>query len=180
MKCFGVNNLGLILSPQIVQFVSSNRADRLLMACNPSPQIVRVSSSRAVCLLKPCRRAARMVLLDRIDGITGCKINYLCLIYKLGANLSHRRKTSSVYTAMPRLGKKGVNPGGTLSTQEVARVLGVSHPTLLKLMKTKRIPEPQVRGRVRYWSSSDVRHARVVLDEMSAKGEIRLARGAHG
>jgi excisionase family DNA binding protein len=81
---------------------------------------------------------------------------------------------------MPRLGKKGVNPGGTLSTQEVAKVLGVSHPTLLKLMKAKKIPEPQVRGRVRYWNSSDVRHARVVLDELSAKGEIRLSRGGHG
>ncbi len=80
---------------------------------------------------------------------------------------------------MPRLGKKGVNPGGTLSTQEVARVLGVSHPTLLKLMKSKKIPEPQMRGSVRYWNSSDVKHARVVLDELAARGEIRLSRGAH-
>jgi excisionase family DNA binding protein len=80
---------------------------------------------------------------------------------------------------MPRIGKKGVNPGGTLSTHEVARVLDVSHPTLLKLMKNKRIPEPQTKGRVRYWSSSDVRHAQVVLEELLARGEIRLSRGGH-
>ncbi len=81
---------------------------------------------------------------------------------------------------MPRIGKRGVNPGGSLSTQEVAKVLGVSHPTLLKLMKKKYIPEPQSKGRVRYWNGSDVRHARLVIEELASKGEIRLARGGHG
>jgi hypothetical protein len=45
---------------------------------------------------------------------------------------------------MAKLGKRGVNPGGILSTQEVATVLGISHPTLLKLLKSKQIPEPQI------------------------------------
>ena len=47
---------------------------------------------------------------------------------------------------MPRQGKQGINPGGNLSTQEVATILGLSHPTLLKLLKEKKIPEPQVQG----------------------------------
>jgi hypothetical protein len=38
-------------------------------------------------------------------------------------------------TEMPRLGKRGVNPGGILSTHEVATILGLSHPTLLRLLK---------------------------------------------
>ena len=77
---------------------------------------------------------------------------------------------------MGRLGKKGLNPGGSLSTQEVALVLGVSHPTLLKLLKTKQIPEPQMVGNSRHWNSSDVSHAQLVIQQLKDVGELR-ARG---
>lgn len=75
---------------------------------------------------------------------------------------------------MPRSGKKGLNPGGTLSTQEVATVLGLSHPTLLKLLKENKIPEPQKVGRTRYWNSSDVKHAQLVIEQLQSAGELRL------
>jgi excisionase family DNA binding protein len=75
---------------------------------------------------------------------------------------------------MPRSGKKGLNPGGTLSTQEVATVLGVSHPTLLKLLKENKIPEPQKVGRTRHWNSSDVKHAQIVVETLHASGELRV------
>jgi excisionase family DNA binding protein len=75
---------------------------------------------------------------------------------------------------MPKPGKKGSNPGGVLSTQEVATILGVSHPTLLKLLKEKKIPEPQVHGNARYWNSADVKHAQVVVRELQDQGELRL------
>ncbi len=77
---------------------------------------------------------------------------------------------------MSRLGKRGLNPGGALSTQEVATILGLSHPTLLKLLKEKKIPEPQVRGRARQWNNSDLKHAQLVVQELQASGELR-ARG---
>jgi excisionase family DNA binding protein len=77
---------------------------------------------------------------------------------------------------MPRLGKKGSNPGGSLSTQEVATVLGVSHPTLLKLLKNKKIPEPQVQGTTRQWSSSDLKHAQLVVHELQLSGDLRARR----
>lgn len=75
---------------------------------------------------------------------------------------------------MARAGKKGVNPGGSLSTQEVATVLGISHPTLLKLLKQKKIPEPQLHGRTRLWNSADVRHAQLVVHTLHERGELRL------
>ena len=75
---------------------------------------------------------------------------------------------------MPRKGKKGSNPGGSLSTQEVATILGVSHPTLLKLLKTRKIPEPQVHGNARHWSNSDVRHAQIVVQQLHVDGELRV------
>jgi excisionase family DNA binding protein len=74
---------------------------------------------------------------------------------------------------MAKLGKRGVNPGGILSTQEVATVLGISHPTLLKLLKEKRIPEPQKMQGVRYWNNTDLQHASVALDELRSQGVIR-------
>jgi excisionase family DNA binding protein len=77
---------------------------------------------------------------------------------------------------MPRQGKRGMNPGGSLSTQEVATILGLSHPTLLKLLKKKKIPEPQVQGNSRHWSSSDVKHAQLVIQQLQSTGELR-ARG---
>lgn len=77
---------------------------------------------------------------------------------------------------MARAGKKGSNPGGTLSTQEVATILGLSHPTLLKLLKEKKIPEPQVHGNARQWNSSDVKHAQLVVQELQSRGALR-ARG---
>ncbi|GEM_PF-5247159 len=77
---------------------------------------------------------------------------------------------------MAKLGKRGVNPGGILSTQEVATVLGISHPTLLKLLKTKRIPEPQKLEGVRYWNNADLWHASAALDRLRAQGVLR-ARG---
>jgi excisionase family DNA binding protein len=75
---------------------------------------------------------------------------------------------------MSRLGKRGLNPGGTLSTTEVATVLGLSTPTLLKLLKQNKIPEPQKLGRTRYWNSSDVKHAQLVIQELHGTGELRL------
>jgi excisionase family DNA binding protein len=72
------------------------------------------------------------------------------------------------------MGKKGVNPGGTLSTQEVAQVLGLSHPTLLKLLKERKIPEPQRTGRTRHWNNSDVRHAQLVVRQLQSSGELRV------
>ena len=77
---------------------------------------------------------------------------------------------------MPRPGKKGSNPGGSLSTQEVATILGLSHPTLLKLLKEKKIPEPQVHGNARQWNSSDVKHAQLVVQQLQSTGALR-ARG---
>jgi len=74
---------------------------------------------------------------------------------------------------MAKSGKKGINPGGSLSTQEVATVLGVSHPTLLKLLKQKQIPEPQMHGKARLWNSADVRHAQVVIRRLHEEGELR-------
>lgn len=78
---------------------------------------------------------------------------------------------------MAKLGKRGVNPGGILSTQEVATVLGISHPTLLKLLKTKKIPEPQKVQGVRYWNNADLRHATVALTQLRNEGVVR-SRGA--
>jgi len=77
---------------------------------------------------------------------------------------------------MAKAGKRGINPGGALSTQEVATVLGVSHPTLLKLLKEKKIPEPQMHGKARLWNSADVQHAQVVIRKLQQEGELR-ARG---
>lgn len=78
---------------------------------------------------------------------------------------------------MARLGKRGINPGGTLSTQEAAIILDVSYPTLLKLLKQKRIPEPKRVGAVRYWTSADIKHAQVVLKELYQNGGLRKGRG---
>jgi excisionase family DNA binding protein len=75
---------------------------------------------------------------------------------------------------MSKPGKKGSNPGGLLSTQEVATVIGVSHPTLLKLLREKRIPEPQVHGNARHWSGADVRHAQIVVAALRESGELRM------
>jgi excisionase family DNA binding protein len=77
---------------------------------------------------------------------------------------------------MPRSGKKGSNPGGSLSTHEVATILGLSHPTLLKLLKEKKIPEPQLQGKTRQWNSSDVKHAQLVVQELQSSGELRARR----
>jgi excisionase family DNA binding protein len=74
---------------------------------------------------------------------------------------------------MARSGRKGSNPGGSLSTQEVATILGLSHPTLLKLLKQKKIPEPQVHGNARHWNSSDVKHAQLVIHQLQATGALR-------
>jgi excisionase family DNA binding protein len=70
---------------------------------------------------------------------------------------------------MGKLGKRGVNPGGILSTQEVATVLQISHPTLLRLLKEKKIPEPQRVSGVRYWNRSDVRQAMLAVEELKAQ-----------
>jgi len=75
---------------------------------------------------------------------------------------------------MARAGKKGLNPGGSLSTQEVATVLGISHPTLLKLLKEKKIPEPQAQGRTRLWTGADLRHAQLVVKTLNERGDLRL------
>jgi len=74
---------------------------------------------------------------------------------------------------MAKLGKRGSNPGGILSTQEVATVLGISHPTLLRLLKEKKIPEPQQVQGVRYWNHADIRHATVALEHLRAQGSVR-------
>ncbi len=74
---------------------------------------------------------------------------------------------------MPRLGKRGSNPGGTLSTQEVATILGLSHPTLLKLLKEQKIPEPQFQGNARQWNNSDVKHAQLVVQQLQMSGQLR-------
>jgi excisionase family DNA binding protein len=79
---------------------------------------------------------------------------------------------------MARHGKRGSNPGGTLSTQEVATILRLSHPTLLKLLKTKKIPEPQVRGNARLWNSSDVKHAQLVVEALHSTGALRARGGS--
>ena len=52
-------------------------------------------------------------------------------------------------------------------------MLGVSHPTLLKLLKEKKIPEPQMHGKMRLWNSADVRHAQVVVRRLHEDGELR-------
>jgi len=75
---------------------------------------------------------------------------------------------------MPRRGKKGLNPGGNLSTQEVATILGLSHPTLLKLLKERKIPEPQVQGNSRQWNNSDLKHAQLVIQQLQSNGELRV------
>ncbi len=77
-----------------------------------------------------------------------------------------------------RMGRKGVNPGGTLSTQEAAVILGVSHPTLLKLLKSKKIPEPQKIGRARLWNSADLHHAQLVIRDLHEDGSLRRVKGA--
>ena len=81
---------------------------------------------------------------------------------------------TGVKPIMARAGKKGVNPGGSLSTQEAATVLGISHPTLLKLLKQKKIPEPQLHGKMRRWTGADVRHAQVVIRKLHEDGVLRL------
>ncbi len=53
-------------------------------------------------------------------------------------------------------------------------MLGLSHPTLLKLLKERKIPEPQTSGRARQWNSSDVQHAQLVVRALSESGELRL------
>ena len=78
---------------------------------------------------------------------------------------------------MAKLGKRGSNPGGILSTQEVATILGISHPTLLKLLKGKKIPEPQRVSGMRQWNHADVRHASLALEQLRAEGSVR-AKGA--
>jgi excisionase family DNA binding protein len=79
---------------------------------------------------------------------------------------------------MVRLGKRGSNPGGILSTQEVARVLEISYPTLLKLLRTKQIPEPQQLSGSRRWGRADVQHARLVVEELVRQGDLRRKGGA--
>lgn len=74
---------------------------------------------------------------------------------------------------MAKVGKRGSNPGGSLSTQEVATVLGVSHPTLLKLLKQRKIPEPQMHGKARFWTGADVRHAQLVIRKLHEDGDLR-------
>jgi excisionase family DNA binding protein len=74
---------------------------------------------------------------------------------------------------MAKLGRRGSNPGGILPTQEVAIILGISPPTLLKMLKERRIPEPQRVGQVRRWNHADLVHARVVLDELRERGLVR-------
>ena len=74
---------------------------------------------------------------------------------------------------MAKIGKRGINPGGILSTQEVATVLGISHPTLLRLLKERKIPEPQQVNGVRYWNNADLRQATVALESLRADGVVR-------
>ena len=163
-----------------MQVVSSSCAPGLLKTCDVSAVRVRVSPFRAGATGGKGTAKNRTCVKCFKTGWFCCFFSGLHVIYKrqedgagLVGVLERKRK-------MPRVGKKGTNPGGTLSTQEAARVLGVSPPTLLKLMRIKRIPEPQVFRRVRYWNNSDLRHARMVLEEMAARGEIRLPRGGRG
>jgi len=81
-----------------------------------------------------------------------------------------------VVSALPRLGKRGANPAGSLSTHEAAIILGVSQPTLLKLLKAKLIPEPQRFSGTRYWNSADLNHARVVIQNLQDEGKLRARR----
>jgi excisionase family DNA binding protein len=74
---------------------------------------------------------------------------------------------------MAKLGKRGSNPGGILSTQEVSTILGISHPTLLRLLKERKIPEPQSVQGVRYWNHADISHATVALEQLRSQGSIR-------
>lgn len=74
---------------------------------------------------------------------------------------------------MAKIGKRGINPGGILSTQEVATVLGISHPTLLRLLKERKIPEPQQVNGVRYWNNADLQQATVALEGLRAEGVVR-------
>ena len=53
-------------------------------------------------------------------------------------------------------------------------MLGISHPTLLKLLRERKIPEPQVYGNSRLWFSADVQHAQIVLKQLRQEGELRL------
>ncbi len=78
---------------------------------------------------------------------------------------------------MAKIGKRGANPSGTLSTQEAAVVLGISHPTLLKLLKQQTLPEPQQLSGTRYWNAADLSHARLVIADLHAKGLLRLRSG---
>jgi excisionase family DNA binding protein len=66
-----------------------------------------------------------------------------------------------------------VNPTGSVSTQEAAIILGLSTPTLLKLLRQKKIPEPQVISGARHWNAADLNHARVVIAALHASGELR-------
>ena len=77
---------------------------------------------------------------------------------------------------MPRLGKRGTNPAGSLSTQQAAIVLEISQPTLLKLLKEKKIPEPQRVSGTRYWNAADLNHARVVIQNLHEEGKLRARR----
>jgi excisionase family DNA binding protein len=76
-----------------------------------------------------------------------------------------------------RPGKKGVNPGGALSTHEASTVLGISSPTLLKLLKEKKIPEPQKVSGARIWTAADVRHAQLVIRDLHEDGSLRRIKG---
>ena len=78
---------------------------------------------------------------------------------------------------MAKIGKRGVNPGGILSTHEVATVLGISHPTLLKLLKEKKIPEPQKVAGIRHWNNADLLQATVALGALRAQGTVRSSNG---
>jgi excisionase family DNA binding protein len=77
-------------------------------------------------------------------------------------------------TEMAKIGRRGTNPSGALSTQEVAVVLGLSHPTLLKLLRERKIPEPPKVGNARQWNSTDVQQAQVLLRRLVDEGEVRL------
>ena len=101
----------------------------------------------------------------------------LAVIYKFGPKaFCHEGKRTKRYF-MGKLGKRGINPGGILSTQEVATVLRISHPTLLRMLKEKRIPEPQRVSGVRYWNRTDVRQAMLVLEESKSQKTSRVKRG---
>lgn len=78
---------------------------------------------------------------------------------------------------MPRTGQRGKNPSGSLSTLEAATVLGISYPTLLKLLKSRKIPEPPRSAGVRYWNGADIRHAQLVLTDLYESGSLRRGKG---